>query len=62
MFVRRVWVRMIRDMSGKPPRRETPSDRPAAKAAAPLCRYEELAMRENRLRKERAAKRETETD
>ncbi len=49
-------------MSGKPPRRETPSDRPAAKAAAPLCRYEELAMRENRLRKERAAKREAETD
>jgi hypothetical protein len=54
---------MSSDMSGKPPRRETPSDRPAAKAAVPLCRYEELAMRENRLRKEqRAAKRETGTD
>ncbi len=53
---------MSSDMSGKPPRRETPSDRPAAKAAVPLCRYEELAMRENRLRKERAAKREAGTD
>lgn len=49
-------------MHGKPPRRETPPDRPAAKAAVPLCPYEELAMRENRLRKARAAKREAETD
>ena len=62
MFVRRVWVRMSSDMPGKPPRRETPSDRAAAKDAVPLCRYEELAMRENRLRKARAAKRETGTD
>lgn len=44
-------------MSGKKPRRETPSDRSAARPAVPLCRYEEMAMRENRLR-EAAAKRE----
>lgn len=43
-------------MPAKKPRRETL--RPA-KPAAPLCRYEELAMRENRLRREKAAKRET---
>lgn len=49
-------------MPGKPPRRETPPVRPAAKAVVPLCRYEELAMRENRLRKAGAAKREAETD
>ena len=53
---------MNSDMSGKPPRRETPPDRPSAKDAVPLCRYEELAMRENRLRKARAAEREAETD
>jgi len=49
-------------MSGKPPRRETPPDRPAAKAAVPLCRYEELAMRENRLRRARTARRQPGTD
>ncbi len=43
-------------MPGKTPRRETPLDRPATKAAVPLCRYEELAMRENRLRRKAAAK------
>ncbi|MGH6695499.1 hypothetical protein [Sphingopyxis sp.] len=41
-------------MPGKKPRRETPADRSAAKAAIPLCRYEELAMRENRLRRDAA--------
>ena len=45
-------------MPGKKPRRETPADRAAAKAAIPLCRYEELAMRENRLW---SAKRATDT-
>ena len=40
-------------MSAKKPRRETPP----AKLPVPLCRYEELAMRENRLRREKAAKR-----
>jgi len=45
-------------MPGKKPRRETPPDRPADKAAIPLCRYEELAMRENRLRQANTAKRE----
>ena len=34
-------------MPAKKPRRETPG---AAKPPVPLCRYEELAMRENRLR------------
>jgi hypothetical protein len=53
---------MIRDMTRKSPRRDTPPDRPAANATAPLCRYEELAMRENRLRQARAARREPETD
>lgn len=37
---------------------ENRPDRPA-KPPLPLCRYEELAMRENRLREEKAAKRET---
>lgn len=41
-------------MSAKKPRRETPP----AKPAVPLCRYEELAMRENRLRQAKAAERE----
>jgi hypothetical protein len=41
-------------MPDKKPRRETPD---AAKPAVPLCRYEELAMRENRLRREKTAKR-----
>ncbi|MBR2171976.1 hypothetical protein [Sphingopyxis sp.] len=45
-------------MPGKKPRRETPADPSAAKAAIPLCRYEELARRENRLRQANAAKRE----
>lgn len=45
-------------MPGKKPRCETPPDRPAAKAAIPLCRYEELALRENRLWQAKAAKRE----
>ena len=44
-------------MSGKKPDRDKPVDRSAAKPAVPLCRYEELAMRENRLR-QAAAKRE----
>ncbi len=46
-------------MPGKKPRSETPPDRPgpATKDAVPLCRYEELAMRENRLRQSAAAKR-----
>jgi hypothetical protein len=44
-------------MPGKKPRRDTPADRSAAKPAAPLCRYEELAMRENRLRRANAEKR-----
>ncbi|HET6524545.1 hypothetical protein [Sphingopyxis sp.] len=37
-------------MPAKKPRRKTPPDRSTAKPAVPLCRYEELAMRENRLR------------
>ena len=45
-------------MTDKKPRRETRADAPAAKAAVPLCRYEELALRENRLRQAKAAKRE----
>ncbi|MBE1528720.1 hypothetical protein GGC65_003176 [Sphingopyxis sp. OAS728] len=45
-------------MPGKKPRRETPPDRLADKAAIPLCRYEELALRENHLRQAKAAKRE----
>lgn len=45
-------------MPGKKPRRETPPDPAAAKAAIPLCRYEELALRENRLRQAVTAKRE----
>ncbi|MBO9696500.1 MAG: hypothetical protein J7499_09895 [Sphingopyxis sp.] len=43
-------------MPGKKARHEKPSARPAAKEAVPLCRYEELAMRENRLRQASAAK------
>ncbi|MDT7529503.1 hypothetical protein OVY29_12590 [Sphingopyxis sp. SE2] len=43
-------------MPGKKPRRETSR---AAKPPVPLCRYEELAMRENRLRQAKAAKRES---
>ena len=39
-------------MSAKKSRRETPP----AKPAVPLCRYEELAMRENRLRQAKAEK------
>ncbi|MBJ7500273.1 MAG: hypothetical protein JHC57_11040 [Sphingopyxis sp.] len=42
-------------MTGKKPRRETPPARSPARETVPLCRYEELAMRENRLR-EAAAK------
>ena len=42
-------------MTRKKPRRETPR---AAKPAVPLCRYEELAMRENRLRQDKAEKSE----
>lgn len=45
-------------MPGKKPHRETHPDRPADKAAIQLCRYEELALRENRLRQAQAAKRE----
>jgi hypothetical protein len=56
LFVRGAWFRVMPVMSGKKPRRETPPDRSAAKAAIPLCRYEELAMRENRLRQAKAAK------
>lgn len=41
-------------MSAKKPRRETPP----AKPPVPLCRYEELAMRENRLRQAKARKTE----
>ncbi|WP_156377366.1 hypothetical protein [Sphingopyxis sp. Root154] len=44
-------------MPGKKPHRDKPADRSAPKQAVPLCRYEELAMRENRLR-QAAAKRE----
>jgi hypothetical protein len=58
LFARGAWSRVLRVMSGKKPRRETPPDRPAAKAAIPLCRYEELALRENRLRQANTAKRE----
>lgn len=43
-------------MPGKKARHAMPSARPAAKEAVPLCRYEELAMRENRLRQAKAAK------
>ena len=51
---------MIRgDMSSKKERGEKPSDRPAPRAAVPLCRYEELAMRENRLRQAKADKPES---
>ena len=41
-------------MSAKKSRRETPP----AKLPVPLCRYEELAMRENRLRQAKAEKSE----
>lgn len=44
-------------MPGKKLRRETPADRSEPKAAIPLCRYEELAMRENRLRRANTTKR-----
>ncbi len=44
---------MIDAMDRKKPRRETP---PPPQAAVPLCRYEELAMRENRLRQAKVAK------
>ncbi|MBU0866882.1 MAG: hypothetical protein KJ876_01805, partial [Alphaproteobacteria bacterium] len=57
LFVRGRWVRLLSEMSAKKPRRETRADGPVAKAAVPLCRYEELALRENRLR-QAAAKRE----
>ena len=43
-------------MPAKKPRRETPG---AAKPPVPLCRYEELAMRENRLRQVKVAKPES---
>ena len=43
----------------KKPRREAPPYRPATRTAVPLCRYEELAMRENRLRQAKAAKPES---
>ena len=42
-------------MPAKKLRRETHR---AAKAPVPLCRYEELAMRENRLRQAKAEKSE----
>lgn len=42
-------------MPDKKPRRETPPAGAAIKEAVPLCRYEELAMRENRLRQARSA-------
>lgn len=45
------------EMTAKKPRRDTRLDPPATKAAVPLCRYEELALRENRLR-QAAAKRD----
>jgi hypothetical protein len=45
-------------MAAKKTDRETPPGGPATKAAVPLCRYEELALRENRLRQIKAAKRE----
>ena len=41
-------------MPDKKPRRESPP----AKLPVPLCRYEELAMRENRLRQAKAEKSE----
>ena len=44
-------------MPRKQDRPEMPLASPAAKEAVPLCRYEELAMRENRLRQTKAAKR-----
>lgn len=44
-------------MTAKKPRHETRTVDPVTKAAVPLCRYEELALRENRLR-QAAAKRE----
>ncbi len=47
-------VRMVGAMSAKKPRRETPP----AKLPVPLCRHEELAMRENRLRQAKAEKSE----
>jgi len=43
-------------MADSKPRRETPPDGSAVKEAVPLCRYEELAIRENRLRQANAAK------
>lgn len=43
-------------MTRKKPRSETP---PAPQAPVPLCRYEELAMRENRLRQVKVAKPES---
>ncbi|HKX89203.1 MAG TPA: hypothetical protein VJM13_08335 [Sphingopyxis sp.] len=48
----------VRVMTGKKPRHETPPVDPPAREAVPLCRHEELAMRENRLRQAKAAKRE----
>jgi len=44
---------MWADMNRKKHRRETP---PTSGAAMPLCRYEELAMRENQLRRARTEK------
>jgi len=49
-------------MPGKKTRRETYKDRPDDKAAIPLCRYEELALRENRLRQADPPKRESGDD
>lgn len=50
MFVRGSWAMLPPAMTAKKPRRDTRADVPAPKAAVPLCRYEELALRENRLR------------
>jgi hypothetical protein len=58
LFVRDAWFTVTSIMPGKKPDRDKPADRSAAKAEIPLCRYEELAMRENRLRQAKAAKRE----
>jgi len=58
LFVRGRQDKLPPAMTDKKPRRETRADAPAAKAAVPLCRYEELALRENRLRQAKAAKRE----
>ena len=56
MFMRGAWGRIGAVMTRKKPRSETP---PAPQAPVRLCRYEELAMRENRLRQVKVAKPES---